>query len=175
MFTPLGRVACGGLLLLLSIAFSRVDSWASWFALGFTLLMLFNYFAYGSVVLAFQAYEARDWPLVRKRLREVFRRELLTPESRAYFDVLSGVLTLQEGRAEEARAQLARVAIDRMRTDNMRSKLECHRAEAALACADAAAAREHLRLARAFPHDPSVGARIAEIEAELTMAGRTVV
>lgn len=167
MFTPLGRIACAGLWLLLSVAFARVDSWALWFGVGISLLMLFNYFAYGTVSLAFQAYEARDWALVRKRLGQVFHRGLLTPESRAYFDVLSGVLALHEGRASDAREQLARAATGRMRTDNMHSKLECHRAEAALACGDTAAATGHLARAREIPHDQSVGARIEEVELRL--------
>ena len=170
MYTNRGRLICGVLVLLLAaFLLAKGQRWA-WVLLVTPGLLLFGYYRYGTVFLAFNAYAQRDWSTVRVRLNSVAKPEWLTRESRAYYTFLSGVAAYQSGDAETAERFFAAVDPRALRTDNMRSKFACHYAEAVLASGDVDAARVHLDTAIATPHKADTAEFIATLQAHLAAA-----
>lgn len=165
MFTPRERLLCGSVWALLTLAAVRIDPLALWLTLPGPVFLTWGYFRYGAVTRAFHAYYAREWTDLRAYLDHTVSRRLLSAQTRAYFDLLEGVWALYASDPRGARTPLSQVDPRLLRTDNIRSKLECHRAEAALGVNDIEAARAHLAAARALAHESSVDDWIRALEA----------
>jgi hypothetical protein len=74
------------------------------------------------------------------------------------------------GSVTQASEHLARVASRDLRTDNIRSKLECHRAEVALARGEREVAQAHLVAARGISHRDDTEAFIQRLATQLGTA-----
>jgi hypothetical protein len=129
--------------------------------------MVFGYFRYGTLMLAFNAYYKGDYRTMREQLQAIRWPRWLNAQHRAYFAVLSGVAAYKDGDLLGAHRLLDEVPTQQLRTDNMRAMLECHRAEIAIAADDRRMAEEHITRARALPHKPEVAAALAELERQL--------
>ena len=164
MFTLRGRLACGSVALVLGAVLLAAGQPVGWLFVGQVALLAYGYARYGPVALAFQAYHRQDWARLAALLGEVRRPEWLRPQDRAYFEFLRGVLAMCHGDVGSARRHLAAADAARLRTDHIRCVLECHRADAALAAGERAAAAAHLAAARAIPHRPEVEPEIARLE-----------
>lgn len=167
MFTLRGRIICGGIWVLLGaglLAAGQAWGWACFFMPG---LLVFGYFRYGTLVLAFNAYHKGDYRTMREQLQAIRWPQWLNAQHRAYFALLSGVAAYKDGNLLRAQRLLSEVPTERLRTDNMRAILECHRAEIALAAQNRRIAEEHIGRARALPHKPEVAAALGELERQL--------
>ena len=170
MYTNRGRLIWGiGALAMAAALIAKGHNWA-WVLLATPALLLFGYFRYGPVMLAFNAYAKRDWSRLQTHLASVAKPEWLTRESLTYYRFLSGIVSLEAGDPQRAAAYFRDVDPRALRTDNMRSKFACHRAEVALASGDLEATRGHLDMARDTPHKPDVADFIKNLEARLAAA-----
>lgn len=167
MYTPLGRVLCGILSLMLFAHFVSRGAVYGWVFLLPAPLLIYGYVRYGTVTLAFQAYHQRNWPRLERLLRQTRWPERLRAQDRAYYEFLCGAAAQARGDTATAHTYFAAVEPELLRTDNIRSILECHRAEVALACGDGSAARQHLDSARRYPHRAEVAAAIQALESAL--------
>lgn len=129
--------------------------------------MIWGFFRYGPMVVAYRAYIEKDWNCLEKLLSEVRRPDWLRPQDRAYFEFLNGELAMARGNAAEGLRRFSLVDPLRLRTDNFRSLLECRRAEAAFSTGQPQAAFEHLSEAKRIPHRPETDAEILRVEKRL--------
>ena len=167
MFTLRGRIVCATIsILLAAYLLAAGRSWGL-VLLAQPVLLTYGHFRYGPMVVAFRAYNKRDWVALRSHLCTVRHPEWLTAQNRAYYDFLTGVAAHEAQDFQTARDRLAAVEAVHLRTDNMRSVLEWHRAAAALGLEDSAAAQLHLEKARAMPHRPEVDAMLEELESRV--------
>jgi hypothetical protein len=134
------------------------------------LFLIWGYFRYGAIQLAFQAHlRGRDAD-VERFLRQTRYPDLLRPSDRAYFEFMHGMLAAAKGEHATAKAHLERAAKGPLRTDNMRSVICCHLAAIAIAEGDKAAAGKQLEQARAIPHQKGTDAMIVQLEEALLAA-----
>jgi hypothetical protein len=131
------------------------------------LLLIYGYFRYGAVQLAFQAHlRGRDADVARF-LRQTRYPHLLRPSDKAYFEFLHGMLAAAKGEHATAKAHLETAAKGALRTDNMRSVIRCHLAAIAIAEGDKVAAEHQLEQAKSIPHQKGTDAMIVKLEEAL--------
>lgn len=134
------------------------------------VLLVWGYFRYGAIQLAFQAHLRGKDADVERFLRQTKYPDLLRPSDRAYFEFLHGMLAATKGDHPTAKAHLERAAKGPLRTDNMRSVICCHLAAIAIAEGDKDSAGKQLAEAKAIPHQKGTDAMIVKLEAALAEA-----
>lgn len=164
-------LATRGLLLVMCVVMTalglRQGNWWPYVFGPAALLLVYGYFRYGAVQLAFQAHlRGRDKD-VERFLAQTKYPDLLRPSDRAYFEFLHGMLAAGKGEHAVAKAHLERAAKGPLRTDNMRSVICCHLAAIAIAEGDKADAEKQLAEARAIPHQKGTDAMIVKLEEAL--------
>src|SRR5215470_6370727 len=140
MFSTRGRLLWAAVALLLAAGLLAAGQPTGWLFIGPVALLAYGYVRYGPMVLAFQAYAKEDWSRLEGLLRQVWRPDWLRAQDRAYFEFLQGALAATRGDAVAARRHFTLADPAQLRTDHIRCVLECHRAHAALAAGDRAAA-----------------------------------
>lgn len=165
MFSPLTRYGMIALSIFAAVGMFLQGRWivGSLFVVAAGLLV-WGHQRYGNVWLAFQAYRRGDLDGLARRLADVKHPERLEPQSRAYFELLSGVVAHREGRLEAARAHLGAALAGGLRTTHIQAVARVHLAHVELEGGDPAAARAQLAQARAIPHRPALDAMIGAVE-----------
>ena len=148
MFTPVTRA----FLILGSIAYAiwlfSMGNLGGILFLVAAACLVFGYFRYGTIWLAFQAVRKGKFKLAEKLIGKVFDPNSLNPQSRAYYHWVHGMLALKHGDLNRARDFLDLAATGKLRTSNDRSMVACTLTQIALAKGDRVAAEEQLQKAR---------------------------
>ncbi len=167
MITPSLPLIFSLLALVAAAVMALVGWWPGLILVPLALWLLWGHLRQGVVPQAFRAFKSGDLDSARALLVHVLWPGALTPQNRAYFHWLHGVLAVSDLRFEDARQHLLEAAAGAIQTENDRSLIQCLLAEVALNLGDPRAARDHLQLARELQHPAGVDRMIAQLERRL--------
>lgn len=117
-----------------------------------------------SIWYGFSAFRRGEMGKVTYALQQVRWPNLLSPQSRAYYNWLKGVKEVADLRYAAAKVHLLVAINGELKTQNDRSLLHCLLAEIAIQEGDSDSAREHLRHAEALEHHPEVNRIIHSLQ-----------
>ncbi|NUP06584.1 MAG: hypothetical protein HOW73_11055 [Polyangiaceae bacterium] len=164
MFSPAARLLATLFAIIGGVTYAMRGSSAGWLLVAAGLLVGSGYFRYGTVWSAFRAYQRGDVGTTAQRLAQTRYPALLTAESRAYFEFLTGAVQLRRGDPGVARSHLEIAARGPLRTENMQCIVQCHLAEAALELGEHNRALDYLAAARKLPHTDALEEIIGRLE-----------
>lgn len=133
-------------------------------------LWIFGYFRYGSVWVAFRAFNKGDLEQARKISAQVRNPQLLNSQHRAYYDWILGGLAASDGDLETAYRLLLQASKGNLRTQNDKSVVQYVLSDVARHMGNLSLARGHLENARSTPHRPQFDSALAELAQQLDEA-----
>ena len=134
-------------------------------------LLIYGYFRYGTVWLAYRALRTGRPERARTLLDQIAFPDRLRSSDRAYYEMLRGMLAGEREEWATARDHFQRALEHDLRTSNDRCIVECALAEALLGCGETVAAGEHLELARTHRHKPELTVGIRKLEEMIQRGG----
>jgi hypothetical protein len=170
MLAPWFRVAlCTALAAAAAIQLWRRDS-SGWLLLVSAALFLDGFYRYGSVGLAFRAYQLGDFARMSKHLVGSDPRRL-NKQHAAYFRFLKAVEAQVAGDHARARDLLEPAVIESLRTAKMRAIARLHLAESEFGAGNVKAAQVLVAEVRAASTDPRVLELAAQLDARTPATG----
>jgi uncharacterized protein HemY len=134
------------------------------------VLLLVGYFRYGSIWIAFRAYNQGNIEQARKLIGQVRNPQALNAQHQAYYNWIQGGIAASEGKSETAYRLLQAAANGRLRTQNDKSVVEYMLSDLARSMGNIGLARQHLERARSFSHRPQLDSLLADLEYKLNEA-----
>ncbi|MEQ1911713.1 MAG: hypothetical protein ABMA15_23040 [Vicinamibacterales bacterium] len=142
------------------------DPTGAWFLVAAALLA-YGHFRYGTVWLAFRALRKGDVDRAGSFLNQVARPGMLSPESRAYYFMVFGLVAASRGQLGEAESALRKALALPLRTENDRALVEVALAELLVTSTSPNEARELLALAAGRATKPVVSKEVERVTALL--------
>src|SRR6266850_2707300 len=171
MFAPIVRIVLIIVCVVVSIVESRRGAASSWLCLVAAGLLVWGYFRYGTVWVAWKAMQTGQMSRGRQLLEGTRFPQLLAAQSRAYYEMARGMLAADGRDWVTARRHFVAALSGRLRTSNDRSLTACQLAVANAELGDVAEARKYLERARSEGHKPGVAALIESVTKQLGPAG----
>lgn len=170
MFHPLVRLVFsafsfmyGGYILYYS--YSDIEGWLFLFA---GTALVWGYYRYGTVWRAWKHYVNQDFDKLEKQLSYIKKPELLNPQNKAYFHLLTGVVLSQKERWKEALDHYKLASTGPLRTENVMSSVYVYLADVSFLLKDQTSAIHYLNKAKELEHSDGVSKMIRELEQRIS-------
>jgi outer membrane PBP1 activator LpoA protein len=128
-------------------------------------LLVYGYFRYGTVWLAFRAAQQDNIERARRLLSQIKYPSLLASQSRAYYELLAGHIALSQQQESTAETHFRTSLNYRLRTQNDRCLAEVTLAEILAKSGRTAEAREFVAHANSRFCRPEIRERIEQVAA----------
>ena len=132
MFSNLTRITLIAVCVAGGIYLGIRGDWRAVFFIVPAILWTYGYFRYGTVWAAFQALRKGDRSRAEELISQVNRPELLSPQQRAYYEMIKGSIKAQDKQWEDAEKHFQEALRHRVRTENDRNVIELSLAEIAI-------------------------------------------
>lgn len=168
MFSPALRLC----LILASVAFGvhqllQGNTLAGMGFLAGAGLLAWGHVRYGTVQVAFQRLQAGDVRGANRMLDGVKRPDMLASQHRAYYELIKGMLAVQEEAYEKAETHLRTALVHKLRTDNDKAIVEAHLAAAVLQLGKEEEAKKLIASAREKNPRPTLVAMLDKLESTI--------
>jgi hypothetical protein len=132
-----------------------------------SVLFVYGWFRYGTVVLAFRALRRGNLKRAEKMLAEIRYPNRLGPQYLSFYWWIQGALAADAGDLATARRYLELAYNGRLRTAHNHCVVACCLADLALRLGEMEQARRYLRAARTHVHRSELDPMIEKLEREI--------
>lgn len=163
-------VVLRAVLVLACVALALMRPESAWLPALAGAFLVVGYFRSATVWLAWHAIWDGNHELASRRLRQVPRVDWLSPQSRAYYEWVSGEIALVGDDAMRALSRFRAAAAGRLRSNKDRALAWARVANAALSAGELAIYKDALATTRSLNPSPHVEALLRDLESSAPAA-----